>query len=61
MKTSIKKIDNVSFISIDNLKGMSIVLSSFGASIYQLELTNKYKVQSKFFSEKDLRIYRDYQ
>ena len=45
MKTSIKKIDNVSFISIDNLKGMSIVLSSFGASIYQLELTNKYKVK----------------
>ena len=45
MKTSIKKIDNVSFISIDNLNGMSIVLSSFGASIYQLELTNKYKVK----------------
>lgn len=41
MKYNINKVDNVSFITIDNEKGMNIVLSSFGASIFDLELIDK--------------------
>lgn len=41
MKYNIKKVEDVSFISIDNENGMTVVLSSFGASIFDLELIDK--------------------
>lgn len=41
MKIVERKIENVSFISLDNEKGMFVVLSTLGASIYQLEVADK--------------------
>ena len=41
MKYSISKIENVSFITINNDDGMMVVLSSFGASIYDIEIKKK--------------------
>ena len=41
MKYNIKKIEDVSFITIDNENGMNVVLSTFGASIFDLELIDK--------------------
>ena len=32
-----RKIDDVSFINIDNQLGLVVVLCSFGASLYQIE------------------------
>ena len=43
MQISKRKVEDVSFIVLDNQKGMRITLSSFGASIYQLEVIDKYK------------------
>ena len=42
MKIVERKIENVSFISLDNEKGMFVVLSTLGASIYQLEIADKH-------------------
>ena len=41
MKIVERKIENVSFISVDNENGMLVVLSTLGASIYQLEVADK--------------------
>lgn len=37
-----RKIENIKFITLDNKKGLRITLSSFGASIYQLEVIDKH-------------------
>ena len=41
MVISEKKYENISFINLENKVGLNIILSTFGASIYQIELNNK--------------------
>ena len=41
MRVYIKKIKNVSFITVKNNSGMKIVLSTFGASFYDLIVPDK--------------------
>ena len=41
MKVIEKKVDSVSFITIDNENGLILVLSSFAASIFDIELIDK--------------------
>lgn len=42
MKITERKIENVSFITLNNEHGMNIILSTLGASIYQLEIADKH-------------------
>ena len=42
MKINIKKEQDVTFISVDNDNGMYVVLSTFGASIYDLKVVDKF-------------------
>lgn len=44
MKISIDKKENVAFITLENNKNMKVVLSTFGASFYDLVLPNKNNV-----------------
>ena len=41
MKIIEKKVDNVSFITLDNEMGLVLVLSSFAASIFDIEFIDK--------------------
>ena len=41
MKVTLNKIDDVSFITLDNQVGLVLVLSSFAASIYDLKVIDK--------------------
>lgn len=42
MKTLIKKIDDVTFITLDNELGLTLVLCTLGASIYDIELIDNH-------------------
>ena len=53
-----KKIDDVTFISLDNEKGMFLNLSTLGAGIYQLEVVDKNnKRESVVLTPKNLDDY----
>lgn len=55
MKINIDKKENVTFITLENNKNMKVVLSTFGASFYDIRLPNKNnKVESIILTPKNL-------
>ena len=58
MKIVERKIENVSFISLDNENGMFLTLSTNGAGIYQLEVVDaNNKRESVVLTPQDLNDY----